>query len=228
MTSPAVEDYLKAIYHLSGETGTAGTSAVAERLGVTAGSVTGMLKRLAEQGYIEHVPYYGARLTQVGLERAVATIRRHRIIELFLVEVLGYAWDEVHEEAESLEHSASARLVDRMSEVLGTPEADPHGAPIPAAEGAFHERRYPSLADIAAGEHAVLRRVSDEDPEALRYLASMGMVPGTDIQVLERSPFEGPLRVRVGGRKGAEQVIGRRFAATLQVEPIDPDVTPDA
>lgn len=220
MTSPAVEDYLKAIYHLSGEGGAAGTSAVAERLGVTAGSVTGMLKRLAEQGFVEHVPYYGARLTDVGMERAVATIRRHRIIELFLVEVLGYAWDQVHEEAEALEHSASARLIERMSEVLGGPEADPHGAPIPSADGSFHERRYPSLADMEAGSRAVLRRVSDEDPEALRYLAGMGMRPGTEIEILERAPFEGPLRVRVGGSEGAEQIIGRRFAATLQVEPV--------
>ena len=102
MPSPAVEDYLKAIFHLSREGGAAGTSAVAERLGVTAGSVTGMLKRLAEQGFIEHVPYYGARLTEAGQERAIATIRRHRIIELFLVQVLGYSWDEVHEEAERL------------------------------------------------------------------------------------------------------------------------------
>ncbi|HUF13437.1 MAG TPA: metal-dependent transcriptional regulator [Longimicrobiales bacterium] len=220
MTSPAVEDYLKAIFHLSGEGGAAGTSAVAERLGVTAGSVTGMLKRLADQGFIEHVPYYGARLTPSGMERAVATIRRHRIIELFLVEVLGYAWDEVHEEAEALEHSASARLVESMSEVLGAPESDPHGAPIPAADGAFNERHYPSLAEIDTGTRAVLRRVSDEDAEALRYLAAMGMLPGTEIEVLERAPFEGPLRVRIGGKGGAEQVLGRRFAATLQVEPL--------
>ena len=221
MTSPAVEDYLKAIFHLSGgERGTAGTSAVAERLGVTAGSVTGMLKRLAEQGFVEHVPYYGAKLTDSGMERAVATIRRHRIIELFLVEVLGYAWDEVHEEAEALEHTASARLVDRMSEVLGAPESDPHGAPIPSADGSFHEERYPSLAEIEPGTRVVLRRVSDEDAEALRYLAGMRMLPGTEVEVLERAPFEGPLRVRVGGAGGAEQVIGRRFAATLQVEPL--------
>ena len=220
MPSPAVEDYLKAIFHLSGEGGTAGTSAVAERLGVTAGSVTGMLKRLADQGFIEHVPYYGARLTATGMERAVATIRRHRIIELFLVEVLGYSWDEVHEEAEALEHTASARLVESMSEVLGAPESDPHGAPIPSAEGEFSERRYPSLAELETGRRAVLRRVSDEDPEALRYLAGMGMLPGTEVEVLESAPFEGPLRVRVGGEGGAEQVLGRRFAATLQVEPL--------
>lgn len=220
MPSPAVEDYLKAIYHLSRERGSAGTSAVADRLGVTAGSVTGMLKRLAEQGFIEHVPYYGARLTSAGEERALATIRRHRILELFLVEVLGYSWDEVHEEAERLEHTASSRLIERMSEVLGAPESDPHGAPIPSAEGMLQERRYPSLAEIETGKRAVLRRVSDEDPEALRYLAGMGLRPGTEVEVLERAPFEGPLRVRVGGMAGPEQMLGRRFAATLQVEPI--------
>lgn len=218
MTSPAAEDYLKAIYHLCGEGGAAGTSAVAERLGVTAGSVTGMLKRLADQGYVEHVPYYGARLTRRGQERAVATIRRHRIIELFLVEVLGYRWDEVHEEAEALEHSATTRLVERMSEVLGGPQSDPHGAPIPTADGAFREPQYPSLAELAVGERGILRRVSDEDAEALRYLAGMGLLPGTEVEVLEHAPFEGPLRVRVGGSGGGEQVLGRRFAGTLQVE----------
>jgi DtxR family Mn-dependent transcriptional regulator len=166
------------------------------------------------------VPYYGARLTAAGQERAVATIRRHRIIELFLVKVLGYAWDEVHEEAERLEHTASMRLVERMSQVLGEPESDPHGAPIPSAQGAFHEERWPSLAQMDVGARAVLRRVSDEDPEALRYLAGMGLMPGTEIEVLERAPFEGPLRVRIGGHDGREQVIGRRFAETLQVEPL--------
>jgi DtxR family Mn-dependent transcriptional regulator len=218
MPSPAVEDYLKTIFHLSSEGGTASTSAVAERLGVTAGSVTGMLKRLAEQGFVEHVPYYGARLTETGAERAIAIIRRHRILELFLVEVLGYSWDEVHDEAERLEHAATPRLVERMSEVLGRPESDPHGAPIPDAEGAFRELRYPSLAEIEAGERVILRRVSDEDPAALRYLAGMGLLPGTAIVLVEHAPFDGPVRIRVGGPDGAEQQLGRRFAATLQVE----------
>ena len=112
------------------------------------------------------------------------------------------------------------RLVERMSDVLGEPEADPHGAPIPSAHGAFHEQRWPSLAQIDTGARAVLRRVSDEDPEALRYLAGMGLLPGTEIEVLERGPFEGPLRVRIGGSQGDEQIIGRRFAETLQVEPL--------
>ena len=221
MSSPAVEDYLKTIFHLSGEGVAAATSAVAERLGVTAASVTGMLKRLVDQGFVEHVPYYGARLTPSGQERAVAIIRRHRIIESFLVEVLGYAWDEVHEEAERLEHTASARLIERMSDVLGRPESDPHGAPIPTAEGTYVDQRLPSLADIDAGARAVLRRVSDEDPEQLRYLAGMGLKPGTEVEVLEHAPFDGPLRVRVGGADGPEQMLGRRFASTLKVEKVD-------
>jgi DtxR family Mn-dependent transcriptional regulator len=107
-----------------------------------------------------------------------------------------------------------------MSEVLGAPESDPHGAPIPTPEGMLSERSYPSLAEIETGARAVLRRVSDEDPEALRYLAGMGLRPGTEIEVLERAPFEGPLRIRIGGVSGGEQVLGRRFAATLRVEPI--------
>lgn len=216
--SPAVEDYLKTIFHLSDAGVAAATSAVAERLGVTAASVTGMLKRLVDLGFVEHVPYYGARLTPAGHARAVAIIRRHRILESFLVEVLGYAWDEVHEEADRLEHTASARLIDRMSDVLGEPQSDPHGAPIPTAEGAYVDQRLPSLADLGVGMPAVLRRVSDEDPAQLRYLAGMGLRPGTEVEVLEHAPFDGPLRVRVGGAGGPEQMLGRRFASTLKVE----------
>jgi len=221
MTSPAVEDYLKAIYQLS-ETGAAvGTSALADRLGVTAGSVTGMLKRLAEQGWVEHVPYYGSRLTEAGSERAVGMIRRHRILELFLVEVLGFGWDEVHEEAERLEHAASNRMIERMSEVLGRPELDPHGAPIPGPEGeAFEERRYPSLSGMEAGERAVLRRVPDDDADALRYLAELRLLPGTEVEVLEQAPFDGPVRVRIGGADGSEQVLSRTLASVLEVEPV--------
>lgn len=131
MPSPAVEDYLKTIYHLSRDDAAASTSSIADRLGVSAGSVTGMLKRLAEQGLVEHERYYGTRLTTEGSEEAVRMIRRHRILELFLVEVLGYTWDRVHAEAERLEHAASDELIDRMAQVLGEPEWDPHGAPIP-------------------------------------------------------------------------------------------------
>src|SRR5688572_6889422 len=133
MASSNVEDYLKTIYSLAADSEAASTSAIAHALGVAAGSVTGMLKRLSDQGLVEHVPYYGARLTVGGEEQAVGLIRRHRILEMFLVQVLGYTWDRVHEEADRLEHAVSDELIDRMAQVLGSPTVDPHGAPIPAS-----------------------------------------------------------------------------------------------
>jgi DtxR family transcriptional regulator, Mn-dependent transcriptional regulator len=215
MITRATEDYLKAIYQLSQGGEPVGTSAIADRLGVAAGSVTGMLKRLGEQGYVEHVPYYGARLTDRGREQAVALVRRHRVLELFLVEVLGFGWDQVHEEAERLEHAASDRLIDHMDRVLGQPEFDPHGAPIPAPGVDFRDDRLPSLADVETGHAAILRRVPDEDPEALRYLARLNLVPGVEVEVLERAPFGGPVRVRVGRE---EQLLGPELTARLEVE----------
>jgi DtxR family transcriptional regulator, Mn-dependent transcriptional regulator len=216
MPTPAVEDYLKAIYQLSEAGEPVSTSAIAERLGIAAGSVTGMLKRLSEAGLVEHTRYYGARLTDDGAQNAVRTIRRHRILELFLVKVLGFTWDRVHEEAERLEHVVSDEMIDRMAGVLGQPEADPHGAPIPEAGREFHERRYPSLADLDTGDHAVLRRVPDEDPAALRYLAQLDLLPGAELEVLDVAPFNGPLRILINGR---EQVVGRELAAYVSVEP---------
>jgi len=218
MRSTAVEDYLKTIYGLSKETEAAATSAIADRLGIAAGSVTGMLKRLTERGLVEHVPYYGARLTAAGEREAVRLIRRHRVLELFLVEVLGYTWDRVHEEAERLEHAVSDELIDRMASVLGEPVEDPHGAPIPPSEGEFVDRTYPSLAALEVGSSGVVRRVKDEDSAALRYLAGLDLVPGVRVQVLERAPFNGPLKVLVNE---AEHFVGTDLARSLQVEPID-------
>ena len=218
MPTPAVEDYLKAIYQLSQGDSAVGTSAIAERLGVAPGSVTGMLKRLGRQGLVEHERYQGARLTDDGLREAIRTIRRHRILELFLVEVLGYTWDQVHEEAERLEHAASEDLVDRMAGVLGNPEADPHGHPIPSSAGTLRIRELPTLAELREGRRAVLRRVSDEDPEALRYLARLNLMPGVQVKVLERTPLRGPLRVLVAD---AEEMLGLELAARLRVEPLE-------
>jgi DtxR family Mn-dependent transcriptional regulator len=215
MTSPAVEDYLKAIFQLSEQGAAVSTSALAERLGVAAGSVTGMLKRLADQGLVEHTRYHGARLTAAGGAHAVRTIRHHRVLELFLVEVLGYSWDRVHDEAERLEHAVSAELIDRMARVLGEPAEDPHGAPIPTATGELHEVELPSLLDIDIGTPAVLRRVPDEDAAALRYFAQLQLVPGAHVCVLERAPFNGPVRLRVGD---AECAIGTELAARVRVE----------
>ncbi len=216
MPTPAIEDYLKTIYQLSDGETPVGTSAIAERLGISPASVTGMLKRLAQHGLIEHELYQGATLTERGREEALRMIRRHRVIELFLVEVLGYTWDQVHEEAERLEHAASDLLIDRMAGVLGNPETDPHGHPIPSSGGQFRPPDLPRLADLNEGDRGVLRRVSDEDPEALRYLARLNLIPGVRLQVLERTPFRGPMRVLVEDR---EQMVGLELAARLSVEP---------
>jgi DtxR family transcriptional regulator, Mn-dependent transcriptional regulator len=215
--TPAVEDYLKAIYQLSDQGEAVSTSAIAERLGVAAGSVTGMLKRLAEHGLVEHVRYYGTRLTGEGAENAIRTIRRHRVLELFLVQVLGYTWDRVHEEAERLEHAVTDEMIDRMAHVLGGPAEDPHGAPIPGSDGEFSETRYMSLADLEPGRRAVLRRVPDENGEALRYLASLDLVPGVEVEIVDRAPFNGPLTIRLGTES---RIIGRELAMELGVEPL--------
>jgi DtxR family Mn-dependent transcriptional regulator len=216
MPTPAVEDYLKAIYQLGQGDAPVGTSAIAERLGVAPGSVTGMLKRLGQQELVEHERYQGARLTVEGRREAIRLIRRHRILELFLVEVLGYTWDQVHEEAERLEHAASDELVNRMSAALGDPEVDPHGHPIPGPTGPFRTPALPTLAELEPGDRAVLRRVSDDDPEALRYLASLNLIPGVEIEVLERTSHGGPVRVRVADR---EERIRLELARRLRVEP---------
>ena len=216
----AVQDYLKAIHELNVGGGSAATSLIAERLGVAAGSVTGMLKRLASRGLVEHVPYYGARLTDTGETEAIRLIRRHRVLELFLVQVLGYGWDEVHEEAERLEHAVSDLLIERMAAVLGDPAEDPHGAPIPEVGVAFEDRQYPSLWELETGMSGVLRRVPDEDAAALRYLAELDLRPGVSLDVVDRAPFNGPLRVRVGD---VVHTIGAELSRALQVERIDGD-----
>ncbi|HEX7091273.1 MAG TPA: metal-dependent transcriptional regulator [Longimicrobiales bacterium] len=218
MPTSAVEDYLKAIYQLSVEGERVSNSAIADRLGIAAASVTDMLKRLGEAGLVEHVPYRGVTLTAAGAETAVRMIRRHRVLESFLVERLGYTWDEVHEEAERLEHAASDELIDRMARVLGEPREDPHGHPIPARGCAFLEEPLPTLAELEEGRQAVLRRVSDDDPAFLRYIAALNLRPGAELELMERAPFDGPLRVRIGE---AEQFLGLELARRLHVEPRD-------
>jgi DtxR family Mn-dependent transcriptional regulator len=216
MNSASVEDYLKTILDLASEQAAASTSAIANRLGVAAASVTGMLKRLSERGLVEHVPYYGARLTDDGRAEAVRLVRRHRLIELFLVRMLGYAWDRVHEEAERLEHAVSDELIERIAVVLGQPATDPHGAPIPGPDRPYHEPTLPSLDELSAGERAVLREVPDRDPEVLRYLATLKLFPGTKIRLIDRAPANGPLRVEVDGK---EHYLGMELSKQIRVEP---------
>lgn len=218
MPSPATEDYLKAIFDLSQDAASAGTSAIAASLGVAAGSVSGMLRRLSDRGLVAHVPYYGARLTADGEQAALRTIRRHRILELFLVEVLGYGWDGVHGEAERLEHAASDDLISRMAQVLGEPTTDPHGAAIPTVDGRIEEPAWPSLVELASGEEAAVRRVSDRDPQVLRQLAELGLRPGARLRVLAQTGDGRAVHLQVDG---SERVVGREVARTIYVEPTE-------
>jgi len=185
--SRAVEDYLKAVFKLQEECVPVSTTALAARLDRSAASVTNMVKALAEQGLVEHVPYHGVRLTPLGETTALGIIRRHRVIETYLIERLGYTWDGVHAEAERLEHAASDDLVDRMARALGDPLEDPHGAPIPSPDGLIASRDLDLLVDLPAGVPAVVRQVSDRDSARLRQLASAGFLLGMEIVVLQRS-----------------------------------------
>lgn len=219
--SRSVEDYLKAIFQLSADAGedTVATSDIAERLDVAAPSVSGMVKRLAEAGHLEHVPYRGVKLTDSGQRAALAVVRRHRILETYLITKLGYDWAGVHEEAERLEHAVSEDLVERMAFALGNPQYDPHGAPIPTREGTIERPAYRTLADVAVGGAATMRQVGDDDAERLRFLKSLGLVPMAEITVTDKQPFGGPITIRVGGEKGGERVIGTELAAHIFVEP---------
>ena len=197
VTAP-VEDYLKVIFELESAAGVAGTNEIAAELGFAPASVSGMVRRLAEQGLITHERYRGARLTKAGRRAALRTIRRHRVIEAYLARALGYPWDRVHDEAERLEHAASDELIDRMAAAIGEPTTDPHGAPIPTREGTLDDPPLHALAEIAAGEHVTIQRVGDRDPGQLRYLAELGITPGRQVEVVSRAPFDGPIELRVG------------------------------
>ena len=210
----SAEDYLKAIYAAERGGDAAATNDLAQRLGVAPGSVTGMVRRLAEQGLLTYERYRGARLTDEGRRVALRTLRRHRILESYLTAVLGYSWDRVHEEAERLEHAASDELIDRMAAALGDPAFDPHGAPIPTREGTVDETMHPALADLEVHEQARVARVVEHDAGVLRYLDELGIRPGADVVVMARAPFGGPITVRIGGEV---QLIGPALAAQVLV-----------
>ena len=214
LTGP-VEDYLKVIYEIERRVGAAATNDIAQRLDVAPASVSGMVRRLADQGLLAHERYKGVRLTSAGRRAALRTIRRHRVIESYLAGALGYPWDRVHAEAERLEHAASDELIDRMAAAIGEPAVDPHGAPIPTREGAVDERRLQSLAELPPGRAATIIRVSDEDPGMLRYLAEMGIVPGALVTVESRAPFGGPIVLQLGADARS---IGPELAAQIRVE----------
>jgi DtxR family Mn-dependent transcriptional regulator len=217
LTAP-VEDYLKVIFELAtgdgGASGVAGTNEIAAALDIAPASVSGMIRRLAEHGLIAHERYRGVRLTDAGRRAALRTIRRHRVIEAYLTTALGYPWDLVHAEAERLEHAASDELIDRMAAAIGEPATDPHGAPIPTREGRFDAQPLPTLADARPGTRVRVQRVGDRDPERLRYLAELGITPGTQVEVVSQDPFDGPITLRIGA---AQHSIGPTLARQIMV-----------
>ncbi len=209
----SVEDYLKAIYHLAPGEEPASTNDIAERLGLSPASVSGMIKRLSDGGLLEHLPYRGVVLTESGRRSALRMVRRHRLIEAYLVDRLGYSWDTVHDEAERLEHAVSDLLVERMAAALGDPRFDPHGDPIPAADGSMEESEYTALIEIPAGETVEIRRVDTSQSDRLRYLRDHRLTPGQRVRVTAHHPFRGPVVLRVGD--DTEEVVGHELAAQI-------------
>ena len=211
----AVEDYAKAIYGLARQAeGPVGTSALARRLGVAPGTVTAMLKRMADLGLVEHRPYHGVVLTAAGERVALEVIRHHRLLEAYLADALGMPWDKIHAEAEVLEHYISEELEERIATALGDPSHDPHGDPIPDRELLLADGEGVALARLGPGEGGVFSRVSDSDPAMLRYLAELGIRPGIEVRVERRDPFEGPIYVRAAGSVHA---LGGELALAMRV-----------
>ncbi len=216
--SAPVEDYVKVIYSLTLEPDqAASTSQIAERLGITAGSVSTMIKRMDAAGLAEHIPYRGVRLTSSGRQLALGVIRRHRLLELFLATSLEIPWEDVHRYAEALEHAASDELIELIAAKLGDPVADPHGDPIPSRSLEVDDRAQPTLADLKPGELAQIVRVSDSQPAMLRYLTEQGIGIGDTLELLEHQPFGGPTQVRIGEETRS---LGTALAEAIHVERI--------
>jgi DtxR family Mn-dependent transcriptional regulator len=215
----AVQDYLKAIHRLGGAEGAVSTVDIAERLGVRAPSVTGMLKRLAEAGWISYEPGRGAQLSERGVAEARRVIRRHRLVELFLTRALGLDWSEVDAEAEALEHAISPRLEQALAEYLGEPVEDPHGHLIPTREGALSQRDLRRLCDFRAGQRVVIREAQDDDPERLRRWQQLGLIPGAVVQIISHKPLDNLFEVQVGEkviRLGPQALAGLRGEAPAE------------
>lgn len=214
--SSAVENYVKAIYALqSGREGPVATSDLATRLDVTAGSASAMIKKLNELGIVEHTRYYGVQLTEQGARIALKVIRKHRLLELFLVESLGVPWDRVHRDAELLEHHLSDELTALIAEKLGQPTHDPHGDPIPTADGTVDQSHTVALETLEPGARGTFVRISDSNPAMLRYLAEHRITPGASFEILDKQPFGGPLSVRFAD---SIEALGGELARAMRVE----------
>jgi DtxR family transcriptional regulator, Mn-dependent transcriptional regulator len=212
--SAAMREYLAEIYRLQEDAPTVSTTSLAERLDVSAPAVPRMLKRLKNAGYVKHVPYQGVELTSLGREEALQEIRRHRILEVFLVNVMGFAWDEVHEHADALGAGLTQPIAERMAEMTGNPHRCPHGEPIPYADGQLPEVNDTSLMNLTVGHKGDFSRVRTHEPEKLQYFASLGVKPGVEFEIVGRAPFNGPMRLRIGRD---EIVLGAELTKLLWV-----------
>jgi len=214
--SQAMEDYLKAIYKLREENkqGAVSTSALADDMKVAPASVTNMCKKLADLNLLTYEPYQGVKFTPAGEKLALEVVRHHRLIELYLAEALGVPWDQVHAEAEKLEHVISEDVEERMAAALGDPQFDPHGAPIPSKAGVIVQPESNRLVDMSMGDRLVVVEVDDDNPELLRYLGAKGLYPGTNIQLLDVAPFEGPLTLKINSE---QQSLSYQVAKTILV-----------
>ncbi len=211
--SQSVEDYLKAIYVLHTEGDKATTTNIANALDVSSASVTNMLKRLAKMNLLEYESYKGAKLTSAGNKIALEILRHHRLLELYLKEIMGYSWDEVHDEAEKLEHHISEQFEDRIAELLNNPTYDPHGDPIPSKDGVMPRMAHLSISEAEENVRYIIGRVKDQDPELLRYLEKIGVLPGVKIEVTEKAPFNGPVKIRL--ENDIEQMLGQAVASEV-------------
>jgi DtxR family Mn-dependent transcriptional regulator len=215
MLSQAAEDYLKAVYEVQRDHGKVATTVLAERMGVTPASATGMIKKLAALKLVRHSPYQGVVLTRAGEKVALEVLRHHRLLELYLADALGYTWDQVHDEACRLEHVISEEFEDKIFEALGRPTRDPHGEPIPTKDGKMPNVEHESLSDLQPGATGVISQVNKSNPEMLRYFGARGLIPEATVEVVEKAPFEGPLTVRTGDNS---YVLGRQLASHIRVE----------
>ena len=216
--SASIEDYLKTIYELTQEQERASTNEIAEQMGVTPASATGMIQRLAaaDPPLIDYQKHRGVALTAEGQQSALEVIRHHRLLEAFLHEKLGYTWDEVHDEADRLEHVISEELEERISQALGDPAYDPHGDPIPTREFQMPVQSSVRLSELHPGDRATIQRINDADPDLLRYLSSIGLTPNCAVMILEASPFDGNLHLQIHGRPTV--VLGVQVTSQIFVQ----------
>jgi DtxR family transcriptional regulator, Mn-dependent transcriptional regulator len=214
--TPGVEEYLEALFHLEEEGRAVQTKALAQHLNLTSASVTEMVKRLAAQKLVTHTPYKGVYLTDRGRTAAAALVRRHRLSERFLADMLGVPWDELHDEACKFEHVISDKVEERLSEALGNPTTCPHGNPIPGSDGSVATEEAESLANMAARGKGRIARITNEAPEFLQYLADLGLMPDVMVEVEEVAPFGGPIIVKA---RGAKYALGRQVAAHIFIKP---------